>query len=233
MSQVEIFTKSTFEAALPRHNQTGQPLWEYVGLVQGEHTYRVRPFPALPYAIEVRSSVKSDGKSAATGQDSIRCWITTDKGGPFGGKIGRWTTRLPGWQQRLTLALRTLATMINNIKACPSCGSPCPVWKAGNKAKPENKGRLFRNCPNKCQGAFAWLDHDTEEVKEQKTPAISQKPVVSVLDNTEATNVNPFHTTAECKLRAILTKAIARLEDHDCPESADLATELRTDLRAL
>jgi len=235
MAQVDIFTKDQFEAALPSDKATGKRLWEYVGLIQGEHTYRVKPF-ALPYAIEVRSSVKGNGTSAGTGEDSIRCWITTDTGAPFGGKIGRWTTRLPGWQERLTVALRTLAGMIKSIKACPSCGSPCPVWKAGNKAKPENKGRLFRNCPNKCNGAFQWLDRDSEEVESGKVQAESGQGNLGALVNKRLAVKEPLSWQPASKqvidrLTAIVKKAIARLDDCEAEECNALANELRADLQ--
>ena len=38
---VEQFTREQFEAALPMHKSTGDPLWESLGLVSGEYTYAV------------------------------------------------------------------------------------------------------------------------------------------------------------------------------------------------
>jgi hypothetical protein len=155
---IETFSRGDFERALPRHKETGAPLWAHAGLIGGEHTYRVRPFPALPYAIEVRSSVGPDNISAGCGEDSIRAHIVTAAGAPFGSKIGRWTTRVPGWQDRLTDTLRSLARLMLQIGPCDCCGQPCPplkVTKAG-----ANKGRFFSKCVNRdCQRPkFIWLE---------------------------------------------------------------------------
>jgi hypothetical protein len=159
---VEIFSQKQFEDALPVHKCTAKVLWQHTGLIDGEHTYTVRPFDNLPYVIAVRSSVKADGYSAATGQDSIRAFILTNDGKPFGSKISRYTTRLPGWQSRLTVILRTLAKMIKEIAPCDSCGQPCPPFKV--KKQGPNKGRLFSKCINNtCKAPkFTWLSEVDE-----------------------------------------------------------------------
>lgn len=159
---VEIFTREQFESALPCHCKTQEKLWQSAGLSEGEYSYNVRPFPSLPYAIHVRSSVKANGISADTGQDSIRAWIVTTttegKPKPFGSKISRYTTRLPGWQDRLTVILRKLAMLIKQIAPCESCGHDCPPFKV--KKDGPNKGRLFSKCTNQdCKSPkFTWID---------------------------------------------------------------------------
>jgi hypothetical protein len=155
---VEIFTREQFESALHSHCNTGEKLWQSCGLQDGEFAYNVRPFPALPYVIHVRSSVKANGKSANTGQDSIRAWITKDDGKPFGSKISRYTTRLPGWQERMTVILRKLAGMIKQITPCNTCGHDRPTFKVSKDGP--NKGRLFSKCTNNscAKQEFTWID---------------------------------------------------------------------------
>lgn len=155
---VEIFSRDQFEQALPCHCKTNEKLWQANGLIDGEFCYTVTPFPNIPYGITVRSSVKANGYSADTGQDSIRAWIVTENGKPFGSKISRYTTRLPGWQDRLTVILRKLAGLIKQIAPCKSCGHDRPPFKV--KKDGPNKGRIFSKCNNKeCKHPeFTWLD---------------------------------------------------------------------------
>jgi DNA helicase-2/ATP-dependent DNA helicase PcrA len=106
---VEIFSKSEFEAALP--SKDGAPLWEYAGLIQGEHAYHIK-VTGTNKRIVVRSSVKADGKSALTGKDSIRYWVEyyykkIDKWCSLGkGQKTRYTTRETNWEGRLVEGLR-------------------------------------------------------------------------------------------------------------------------------
>lgn len=160
-SQVEIFTREKFEEdALPRDKTTGERLWKHLGLRDGEHTYLVM-LPKHNIGIEVRSSVHNDGKSAGTGEDSIRCWLVdVINGHPMGSKVSRWTTRLPGWGERTKEVLRQLWVMGQRMVPCPSCEAPGKDTRLRCfKVKKEgpNKGRLFLKCPmEKCQH-FEWL----------------------------------------------------------------------------
>ena len=99
-SGVEVFTREQFEAALPVHKDTGKPVWEYVGLNAGEHTYAI-PVTGTNKRITIRSSVKGNGISASSGNDSIRLWVeyywAKRKEWYALGKLDAWTTRRPGW----------------------------------------------------------------------------------------------------------------------------------------
>jgi hypothetical protein len=146
---VEIFTKEQFEQqALPKAKGTNKPLWESLGLIEGEYTYLVKVHGVDNIGIEVRSSVHSNGISAERGKDSIRCWIVdvvTKK--PWGSKIGRWTTRITGWGERTLEVIRTLYSMALKITTCPHCKSErLKVFKV--KKEGPNKGKLFLSCPN-------------------------------------------------------------------------------------
>lgn len=164
--QVEIFTKEQFEQnALPVNKDNGQPLWKYVGLQGGEHAYVVT-LPKHNIGIEVRSSVHSDGKSAGTGEDSIRCWLVdATSGQPMGSKVSRWTTRLPGWGERTKEVIRQLWTMGQRMVPCPSCKAPdgTDTRLRCYKVKKEgpNKGKLFLRCPVDGCKHFEWMN--TEE----------------------------------------------------------------------
>lgn len=108
---IETFTREQFEQALPAHKETGEPLWKHAGLVQGEHVYRIL-IPDTNKRIMIRSSVKGNGISASIGEDSIRLWVEyhyrkIDRWFALG-KLDAWTTRKPGWQDRMTGKLREL-----------------------------------------------------------------------------------------------------------------------------
>src|SRR6185437_1201047 len=111
--QVEIFDKATFETALPKLKGTDKPAWECVGLVGGEYTYLVTLGDTRPARILVRSSVDSTGWSRATGEDSIRVYVVDKDLKPLSGKANRWTTRLPGWQDRIRDVGSSLAGKIS------------------------------------------------------------------------------------------------------------------------
>ena len=166
---VEIFTKEQFEKnALPKNKMTGKEMWQSLGIVDGEYAYLV-PLPDKLNAIEVRSSVHTNGISAESGKDSIRCWIVdVQTGKPWGSKIGRWTTRLPGWDSRTLEVIRELWSMASKIVECPSCHSARLKVFIVKKEGP-NKGRVFLKCPNdgcnKGNPYFEWLGDEEKEVK--------------------------------------------------------------------
>ena len=142
---VDIFTKQQFEAALPV-SKTGDKLWKPLGLMSGEKTYIV-PIVGKPrFGIMVRSSVRFDGKSAGTGEDSIRCWIVAHEPGypPWGSKISKYITRTPGWDRRLIDTLKKLYKMALAIKDCEHCKQPMKVFKV--KKEGPNHGKIFLKC---------------------------------------------------------------------------------------
>lgn len=154
---VDTFNTEQFQNALPINKNTGKPMWSYGGVQKGEHIYYVETSQP-DVKILVRSSIKSrSGLSADCGQDSIRAYLVLEDGTPLGSKVNRWTTRVPGWEERLTEVLRTLYGWTQKAGRC-SCGSPKGVYKV--KKSGPNKGRVFANCPqkdNKCQNQFVWL----------------------------------------------------------------------------
>lgn len=167
MTPIERFTRETFEQALPVHKDTGEPLWEPLGLVSGEYSYRI-PINGGHVAIEVRSSIDNAGIAAESGSDSIRAWLLdTHTGKPLGSKVSRWTTRLPGWEDRLTNVLRTLWQWRARAGDCPICKQPKGIYKVKKEGK--NKGRPFAKCFS-CDDGFAWLD---------VSPAIAAPPATS------------------------------------------------------
>jgi hypothetical protein len=149
---VDTFSRDQFEAALPRHKDTGDKLWEYVGLKDGEHCYWMQVDPVV--AIFIRSSIRSNGVSAKAGEDSIRAWLVVMEGlKPLGSKVSQYTTRVPGWQARLTEVLRTLYSWRKKAGNCPACGRPKGIFKS---KQPQSKGRVFAKCSE--HNHFAWLD---------------------------------------------------------------------------
>jgi len=172
---VDIFTREQFEDALPKLKaDPTKPAWKSVGLDMGEYTYLI-PLGDKPAQIMVRSSVDSSGKSASSGEDSIRCYIV-DKDRKFlGAKISRWTTRLPGWKERMLDIIHQLAKMAVKVTQCPKCDKALlRVFKV--KKEGPNKGRFFLTCKT-CNDYFEWLDHkDSDDDKPEKKAEPANPP---------------------------------------------------------
>jgi hypothetical protein len=151
---IDHFTKAEFEAALPVHKVTNQPLWTEAGLQSGEWCYKL-PVSERIYIL-IRSSVHQAGWSADTGNDSIRFWpIDTATEMPAGSKSLRWVDRKPGWQLRMTNGLRDMYALIKAAGKCPTCGEPMYIYKA---KQGKRKGEFFAKCQiGKCPGSFKWL----------------------------------------------------------------------------
>ena len=149
----ERFTKDEFEAVLPKHRDSGQPLWTLIGLVDGEYCYSIQVRDHV--RIMIRSSVMYDGYAADTAANSIRCWLVDEANLPLGNKIQKYVTRVPGWSGRLLDQLRTLYLMgLKACKPCPKCGVRVKVFMTKNGT---NRGRIFLKCSALC-GYFQWLD---------------------------------------------------------------------------
>lgn len=142
---IETFTKAEFEAALPKSDKF--PV-RYLGLIQQEHCYLLQVNEKA--GIFIRSSVDSTGVSAATGEDSIRCFLVTDKRVPFAAKIVRWTTRQKGWNERMKDNFRYLIRL-HKAAGFDDKGEPAPIFKVQKEGP--NKGRFFAKKNNQ----FIWL----------------------------------------------------------------------------
>ena len=150
------FTRQEFESALPLHKSTGQPLWESLGLAQGEYVYRAGPIIPGVF-VRIRSSVRDDGYAASTGKDSIRLWLVNDKGESLGCKLSKYVTRVSGWDIRLVEQLRELWKIGRKLVPC-GCGAPVRLAKV--KKDGPNKGRMFVACSNReshGNKVFEWL----------------------------------------------------------------------------
>jgi len=170
---IDHFTREQFEAALPQGVSIHGTLVFSEGVVDGEYCYRI---PVVSFRtnvglyIAIRSSVKADGHSADTGEDSIRLYLMCPTG-PVASKLTKYVTRVKGWEQRMTVQLRTLYKIGLSLKPCLSCGALRHAFIAGKgkdaKAKPENKGRLFQRCVTEdgmvkgkrgCRDSFEWIE---------------------------------------------------------------------------
>lgn len=149
---IDYFTKEQFEESLPVHKETGKILWKYQGIDKGEHIYTIEITHDI--LIYVRSSVKADGFSAYTGEDSIRAYLIGFDGKPLGSKTQKWIQRTPGWEKRLTDMLRELWNRAQKTGYCPKCKVPKHIFKI--KKDGPNKGKLFCIC-KKCNEGWKLL----------------------------------------------------------------------------
>lgn len=156
---IDRFTQVQFEAALPKHKVTRQPLWSSRGLVDGEYVYDVK---VSEFArIVVRSSIGIDGVAADTGEDSIRLWVEVARADgtwqPLK-KIDAYTTRVVGWADRMTEKMRELWAVAIRVKlavpVCQRCGQRHTAWITKDGL---NAGRPASKCFT-CSSGFTWLD---------------------------------------------------------------------------
>jgi hypothetical protein len=168
-AKVEIFSKEQFEAALPKLKGTDVPAWTCAGLVEGEYVYLVTLGDNKPAKVLVRSSVDKTGFSRASGEDSIRIFVCDKNLKPLSGKANRWTTRLPGWQDRMNDLIRFLAGMAVKIGTCPRCEAHGLVRLNKVKKEGPNKGRWFVSCKeDKC--FFEWQTQRDNDDDAPTTP---------------------------------------------------------------
>jgi hypothetical protein len=109
---VDIFTKDIFENALSGMQVKASPK----GLSQGEETYAV--YVSKQVRIKIRSSVRANGCSAASGQDSIRLVIEVKadrKWEAIGKGPDAYTTRVKGWETRLATKLAQVQAKAKRI----------------------------------------------------------------------------------------------------------------------
>lgn len=150
---IDVFNRSQFEAALPKHRESGEALCRSMGFIKGEYEYAMQVRPGVE--ILIRSSIKENGYSAEAGADSIRAWLTdAENHAPLGKKLQAWITRSPGWEGRLTDILRKLYATGLKVADCPTCKTPFGHFVVKKDGK--NKGREFNKCW-RC-GKFEWTD---------------------------------------------------------------------------
>lgn len=166
---VEIFTTEEFEGVLSEIAQDLEITWFQDGIRAGEYHYHFVVDDELGVGIEVRSSIGRDGKSAASGKDSIRVWFADEDGKPLGSKAKSWTTRVVGWQSRLMSLVADLTTVARKVRRCPDCGKVPGIFLV--KKDSPNKGRWFSRCQQ--HNHFTWLSDRlaTHKPKQQDAPA--------------------------------------------------------------
>jgi hypothetical protein len=176
---VQVFSIEDFIDALPVDKDRVYR-WQNIGLIDGEYCF-VYQMPNPNVRLLIRSSIKSDGKSAETGKDSIRIIIQrkfthTFNDKPVKQSSGVWygiskgfdayTQRTVGWEIRLKEKLKELAKKASRITC--EFDDHDRVYFA-SKGKPENLGRplAFRD------GKFnRWLDTNKTYSLKDKTTAI-------------------------------------------------------------
>lgn len=173
---IDVFNRSQFEAALPRHRETGAALCRSMGFIKGEYEYAMQVRPGVD--ILIRSSIREGGYSAEVGADSIRVWLVDGENhAPLGKKLQAWITRSPGWAERLQDTLRKLYSRGLKLPNCPTCKTPFGQFVVKKDGK--NKGREFNKCW-RC-GKFEWTDQPAAQEPPQRStiPAATTEEVVA------------------------------------------------------
>ena len=171
---IERFTKNEFEQVL---TDAGYD-WSELGLLYNEYVYRIQVTENS--AIELRSSIDASHKAADVGQDSIRMWpqirVPHGIGSKWqaGKKPDAYTTRVIGWEQRMTEKINTLVVKCQRVKNdvgyCPTCNKV--LW-AGFSNSAKNPNRPYASCRK--DNYFTWLD---------------QEPVMKVMTDTQKKEID-------------------------------------------
>lgn len=174
----EKFSRQEFETALPV-DKDGNQLWQSLGLNMGEYTYiiPIKNGTVKRVAIMIRSSVDISGYAAATGKDSIRLWLVNSQTNkPLGEKVDAYTTRVSGWQERMTEKLRTLYARGLEMHDCPKCETGIMVERTGKYGK-------FYGCNNypNCKHTMKSLPV-VNEIKEEVKPVEKEQISMDLLE---------------------------------------------------
>ena len=144
---VDTFTATQFEAVLPRHKETGEPLWQIQSQSGPQDRELVYQIPVQgSVRIIIRSSInRQTGISADAGEDSIRVYVVDAMSKPVFGKFQAYITRAKGWDVRL------LAMLKRNYKLAMMVGAQCPNCKPGRvvvriSRSEANPNRPFMTC---------------------------------------------------------------------------------------
>ena len=147
---IERFTRFEFERVLDKI--FGRDSWE-TAATYGEIKYA--GWIGGGKKVQVMSSINPITEIADdTGENSIRVWVTDNKKQPLMPKINHWTTRLPGWQERLESQVQLLKNTAEKLEWCKVCNDFEHLWKV--KKHNENRGKLFARC--QCENSFRWFD---------------------------------------------------------------------------
>lgn len=174
--QIDQFSKDEFEQVLEDYCEERGLSWKCLGLVGSEFEYVIK-ISKLTW-IAIRSSIWMSGFAGDCGEDSIRVWLVeAETLESQGGKISRFITRLPGWQERLYKQLDFMLRMARYTKRCP-CGGMIGVYRS--KKRNSRKGYYFRACSDReCQETrFEWLwDSKGRPIDEKTIKVVLKKPI--------------------------------------------------------
>jgi DNA helicase-2/ATP-dependent DNA helicase PcrA len=132
---IDRFTKVRFEDVV-------LPLGaEPMGMVNGEETYMIKLGRAK---LIIRSSVDHSGVAGSTGEDSIRVSLINEQNRPLCSNVKDYTTRVVGWEQRLTENIFQMVGLLSQTKPCRVCGNLMNIYRV-EKPGP-NKGKHFIAC---------------------------------------------------------------------------------------
>lgn len=154
----ERFNLDEFKDAVPDAEELGMNMGEYCfrqKLAENRYAY-------------IRSSIGFDGIAKDSGDDSIRLILVDEQNQAAGSRVDAYTTRIKGWQERLSAKIQFLADMVTAAGTCSVCGQPKKLFKTQKPGT--NFGKWFSKCDE--HNEFAWID--LERVKE----LADQKPVI-------------------------------------------------------
>jgi DNA helicase-2/ATP-dependent DNA helicase PcrA len=204
---VETITKEQFEKFLDTTNCKSGIDWQPLGLIDGEETYII-PLDGQS-SIMIRSSIKLDGQSAESGKDSIRLWLVGSDNKSLGSKVSKWTTRLPGWQERTIEVCKTLTEWRGLAGDCPDCNKPKGIFKV--KRRTVNQGRIFAKCDE--HNHWTWLDQTTYDKSYFAPESHNNGQVIAEIEN----ETNPIEVAGHIE--------IIELEENDTSNFFNMAQE--------
>ena len=131
-----------------------RPASYHAGVIMGEHIWYV-PLDEQ-CQIVVRSSIRPNGTSADSGDDSIRLFLSDKNEHVHLGKLDAYTTRVSGWEKRIEIKISYLASLRLAAGDCKRCENPLHIFIVQKEGA--NKGRPFATCKH-CSGDKLSLIH--------------------------------------------------------------------------
>lgn len=151
---IDLFNSTTFEAVL---NRIGNITFQKT--ILGKEFVYILSVADYEYVnIYVASSINAvTDESYDVGENSIRCYIMSpDTKTPFGSKLSSYTTRVSGWENRMTKIIKDYIDLIQKTYKCEACKDYTKIFKSKTAA---NKNRMFLKC--NCGKQFIWVDEFT------------------------------------------------------------------------
>lgn len=141
------FSLKEFEECLPRQPETNIQLWDWMGLQNGEHCYRIR-IPEAKLVVFIQSTIDSRGFSMG---DPIHVLLGDEKTiEPLCEKTSGHIKLTHRWNVQLKNLIAEYIKLGKKLSTC-RCGLSRRIIQSSN-------GGYYMVCPSGCPEAKEWIN---------------------------------------------------------------------------